>query len=66
MSVERKKMPLACVFLRMVGKSNLFPRKLRSMLIRQVVGEEGRCEDYAVDTRLYGKKFIGSTRSHID
>ena len=59
-------MPLACVFLRMVGKSNLFPRKLRSMLIRQVVGEEGRCEDYAVDTRLYGKKFIGSTRSHID
>ena len=51
---------------RHIGTSELFPRKMRSFVLKKLVGDQQQVPGIDFEVDLGGKKYVGNTSSHID
>ena len=49
-----------------LGRCSLLPLKVRSFLVKSIIGTEKQCIPRDFEISLYGKTFCGNTGSHID
>ena len=53
-------------FAQTVGRRAWIPRRIRSFLVRSIVGQERQEPGFHFDVDLYGHRYNGHTNSHID